>query len=153
MLTPKELKEFAALWAHLSSNSDDNEGPKHDKAHSRLQALRRKATQILTCCDAIQHYPIVTGSVSEDGKWRWGLNGHSELYSSMNLELLQTLPEPKFCPFCATDLPKMVRHNLMDAPVGNEADVDYCSYCHERIMCCICLNPTANWITAGENNA
>lgn len=148
-LTPKELEEFKTLWTQLQGRShDDDEGPEHDRIHSRLRALTLKSTQILMCCQAIQDYPIIGGGVTEQGEWYWYLNGHPEIYSRMFMERIETTPKPVFCPFCATALPKMVRQNLVGVPVGNEADVDYCSSCHERIMCCICLPPTANWVPA-----
>lgn len=151
MLTPEEIDEFKALWS--LKELDDVQG-------DRLRQLQRKADVGLTCCEAIQDYPVIRGQIGPDDYedepeapwWRWNMCGDScsanqarriRYDSEGRLDL--SCPLPTVCPFCARPLPKMVRTTI-DAPVQTVEDGGYyCSTCQERLMCCKCLPMTANW--------
>ena len=53
-------------------------------------------------------------------------------------------PEPKFCPYCGTALPKLVRKKPMPKNICRVTDGGYyCSTCRERLDNCLCDPPAS----------
>lgn len=82
------------------------------------------------------------------GQWGVGMAGIEpvwkvKLYRDLHLA---EKPTPKFCPFCATPLPKPVPRHIPLEPVRDIIDGGYyCNTCHERLMCCQCWPTEARW--------
>jgi hypothetical protein len=55
-------------------------------------------------------------------------------------------PSPKFCPYCGTPLPKLVRKDPFPEETCVVEDGGYyCSTCKERLNCCICFPSEHAW--------
>jgi hypothetical protein len=106
-----------------------------------------------TCCEAIQKYPVITFEVSDgpdsslaDG--RWGFRLPPEFWDHFGtgglIKYIQDMPEPEYCPFCSSTLPKMIRKDPPPPHLCRITDGGfYCDTCLERLDGCICDPPTS----------
>ena len=101
-----------------------------------------------TCCEAARSHPVVYFAVeyvfdnadtnTSEGRWHVALN--TDLMQAKDWS--DTPPDPKFCPYCGTSLPKMKRQDPLPEDLCRVQDGgDYCSTCKERLMSCMCAPP------------
>lgn len=54
------------------------------------------------------------------------------------------------CPFCGVKTPEIeLNQYAIDNFKIHDSDLDYCTICNERNMCCQCLPPTFRWKPIG----
>lgn len=105
------------------------------------------------CCEAAKTHPAITLSVddgndSNTGTARWYITLNDAIvraiFSERKDQWYNNIPEPKFCPYCGTPLPKMVRKNPMPEGICRITDGGYyCDTCGKRGDNCTCLPPSA----------
>lgn len=147
----ERLRELLALGPNVRS-------PEQEFEFDRLMDQRRREQKAsvphLICCDAIQEYPIITFSVrigdgdtsKGSGQWRVRVDDRfwNEYEGGHYVEYINGMPEPEYCPFCSSELPKMARKNLTPPNICRVTDGGYyCDTCHERLDGCICDPPSA----------
>lgn len=122
-----------------------------DRLRSIAESERADAIVRPMCCDAARRYPSIVFTVNyydadsntDDGKWSIAKNDYLTRHEQTKGDVIQYInntPAPKFCPYCATPLPKMVRRNPMPEGVCRVTDGGYyCDTCKERLMGCKCL--------------
>ena len=123
----------------------------------RLYSERRReqfaAVVRPTCCEAIQKYPVLSFVVHHDEGDTSKANGHWHIRVSEKFwydfhvgdldAYMLGMPEPEYCPFCGTPVPKMVRKNPPPPHICKVTDGGYyCDTCTERLDGCIC-DPSA----------
>jgi hypothetical protein len=118
-----------------------------DTLMEELAAKQRAALPLPTCCEAAKNYPTITFGVNSDtgvGKWYAQLYRELTQYLSLKEGWWDNMPDPKFCPYCGTGLPNMVRKNPVPEDICTITDGGYyCDTCKERLQSCICLPPEA----------
>lgn len=106
------------------------------------------------CCAAIQKYPLLTfrvkypesDSATASGKWavRVDEGFWYDYYTEDLSKYIGEMPEPEYCPFCGTHVPKMVRKDPPPPHVCRVTDGGYyCDTCKQRLNECICDPPSA----------
>jgi hypothetical protein len=142
----------------LLSLGPDGRSPEQEYEFDRLMDQRRceqrASVPHLTCCAAIQEYPVIRFNVPIEGGDTYKASGHwrvrvddrfwDEYNGGHYLEYVKGLPDPEYCPFCSATLPKMTRKNPPPPNICRVTDGGYyCDTCHERLDGCIC-NPPAS---------
>jgi hypothetical protein len=100
------------------------------------------------CCTEARRYPTIVFAVrygeeipsnQATGRWEAAVHPRAVSEKAKDAAWYENYPEPKFCPFCGTRVPKMVRK---DPPPTNICLVQdggyYCSTCKERLNDCVC---------------
>ena len=126
----------------------DGRSEEQEQEFDRLMDQRRREQKAsvphLTCCDAIQEYPVITFSVrigdgdtsKASGHWRVRVDDRfwNEYEGGHYVEYINGMPEPEYCPFCSSELPKMARKNPPPPNICRVTDGGYyCDTCHERL--------------------
>jgi hypothetical protein len=114
------------------------------------EKTRYEAIPKLTCCPESSTYHAIYFSVDpymEPTKGRWQSTESKYLAEKRWLaggEEFPDRPEVKFCPFCASPVPKMRMKPEPPAEIMRCTDGGYyCDTCSERLMECRCLPPEA----------
>lgn len=132
-LQRKEERELDVLW--------------DQRRQEQIDAIPRP-----NCCAAIQKYPVIKfrvdkGSDSSLMGGRWIIEVSPSFLDFCRgglVEYLEGMPDPEYCPFCSSKLPKMVRKNPPPPNICRVTDGGYyCDICHERLDSCICDPPSA----------
>lgn len=88
----------------------------------------------------------IEGSRCAPGNWTISI---PEIYYQRmhrDLKWFKNKPNPKFCPFCGSALPKMRRKSPLPPNVAVISyDGDYCNTCGDRCMNCKCDPPESIW--------
>lgn len=114
----ERLRELLAL-------GPDGRSQEQELEFDRLMAQRRQEQKAsaprLTCCDAIQEYPVITFVVRIENRdtskapGRWFVRVSEDFWNDYSgghyIDYIKGMPEPEYCPFCASELPKMKRKN------------------------------------------
>lgn len=128
---------------------------KEERELDKLQYEREaeKALSILrpNCCEAAQKYPVIVFSVDfKDngemiGNWYYSVNDHISRYIQLSdRNWSANRPPPRYCIFCSSPLPKVVRKKETPKDVCIVKDGGYyCHTCKERLQCCMCDDPSA----------
>lgn len=150
-MTPEQTARFFKL-RKKSKTSAGLTGPE-DVEYEELMSDRHAEVMDMiplpTCCEAVRTHPAVVFTVdygdgdSHKSEGRWYIAKHQELMHQRSAAdpqyYRQPVPEPKFCPYCGTALPKMVRKNPIPKTVCQVTDGGYyCATCRERLNCCLC---------------
>lgn len=112
-----------------------------------------KAVPLPRCCQNAVDYPAVTLALDSyndtdnaTAKWHIMLSSSftTEYTTSRGLKWLDNKPEPKFCPYCGTELPTLRRKAKLPKKICRITDGGYyCDTCEKRLMSCKCLPPEA----------
>jgi len=112
--------------------------------HSEIMSL----IPVPRCCEASQKYPAIAFAVdyedddSHKAPGVWTIARNEDLCSVQALRdrtYYQHRPAPKFCPYCGTALPTMVRKKPVPKNVCRVRDGGYyCATCKERLNACMC---------------
>lgn len=159
-MTIERLRELLAL-GHRRSTEEEQEF--EDLLRNRRQE-QRDAIPRPTCCAEILKYPVITFSIKNsygcrdtnkaEGHWHFRV-GESFWYDfgvGDLSEYITGVPDPKYCPFCGTPVPKMVRKNPPPPNICRVTDGGYhCDICHERLDACICDPPSAAFEPCSED--
>lgn len=136
----------------------DGRSSEQEQEFDRLMDQRRREQKAsiphLNCCDAIQEYPVITFAVrigdgdtsKASGHWMVRVDDRfwNEYEGGHYVEYIKGMPEPEYCPFCSSTLPKMTRKNPPPPNICRVTDGGYyCDTCHERLDGCICDPPSA----------
>lgn len=137
---------------HKKNDRTDEEESEYEKICDVLLKEQTLAVPRPPCCKAAQEYPQLL-FFAEDGleptKGHWSLAHIREVHAylpDLATRWGDAFPEPKFCSYCGTALPKMVRKPAERLPKPLCVVEDggyYCSTCHERGGVCLCLPPAA----------
>lgn len=138
-----ELKKIEGLrdWT-------EEEDMEVDGLYQDLRVLILAAVPRPTCCtEAREWAPIVLrlgqkgGYDRDPDRAEWGISLEWDHITATD-KRMRNAPTPKFCPYCATPLPKMVRKEDPPSPLCRNED-DYCGTCTERLDSCFCYPPTS----------
>lgn len=121
---------------------------------SQRRLEQKDAIPHLTCCEAIQEYPVITFIVpigkddTSKAPGRWVVRVDERFWNEYTgghfREYVEGMPEPEYCPFCSSEIPKMTRKNPPPPDICRVTDGGfYCDTCHERLDGCICDPPSA----------
>lgn len=155
----EEIQKLSTLEEDDKASDDDLR--RLDRLRSQRHREQRDAFPKLICCDTgrtstsiLFHIDVYESGPSDkvmEGQWR--LSEYSEMSHQRLIEIQQSgdpewhkrrPAEPKFCPYCATPIPKMRR--MKNPPKDITVVTDggyYCDTCQERLRCCMCLPPEA----------
>lgn len=128
----------------------DKEYHELDSLRSALDFEQAMSVPRPKCCKEAQEYPAITFSVDYDkdpveGKWYISTNEHlCSRLSIRNRFFYENRPAPKFCPYCGTPLPEMIRKDPVPENICVITDGGYyCDTCEERLSSCKCLAPSS----------
>lgn len=154
-MTSDEKKRLAELEEREVGDAKmtNAEWQELDRLRSITESERADAVVRPTCCESAVKYPPIQFSVDcydvedsnkDNGKWTITMNEylmrHESTKSRDVVNYFENKPAPKFCPYCATPLPKMVRKNPMPEGICRVTDGGYyCDTCKERLHACRCL--------------
>jgi hypothetical protein len=147
----ERILELLALGPDGRSQYQERE---FDELWEKRRSEQFAAVPRPTCCEDIQRYPILFFSVNrgkddtskDSGRWQIRVSeGFWYDFHVGDLDSYITgMPDPEYCPFCGTHVPKMVRK---DPPPPNICRVTdggyYCDTCKLRLNECICDPPAA----------
>lgn len=154
-MTEDQKKRLEELEAKADEEFEKGEWNELDRLRDILNSDNMEAIQRPRCCEAVVKYPPIHFYVDcyddsnlSDGKWYTATNGkltdHERSKSKDVIVYIKNRPEPKFCPYCATPLPKMVRKNPAPEGICTVSDGGYyCDTCSERLNGCRCLPMSA----------
>jgi hypothetical protein len=124
-----------------------------DDVYSQIKKEQRGSVPLPTCCKDAQNYPAIYFETVhlESSRYnpkdfaRWAVN-ISDYFSDYKrgaqwLEWNKHTPPPKFCCYCGSSLPEMVKDETIE--VCDDSDGNYCGTCDERLSSCHCLPPAA----------
>jgi hypothetical protein len=128
------------------------ESREHDRLYDARRLQIARMIQRPTCCAAAKKYPVVTFEVA-DVEGKRPTRGSWVAHMSERLGTIlrgrdgaawwDEMPDAKFCPFCGTALPVMVRKEPAPKTVSLVLDGGYyCSNCRERLDACLCDPPS-----------
>jgi hypothetical protein len=157
-MTHKQTTRFFEL-RKKSKTSEGLTGPE-DVEFGDLCEKRREEIMLMIplpqCCEGAKKYPAVhfeVGGGDEDshkvdGRWWVGLFKELEHVLARKdrdyYANADAFPEPKFCPYCGTPLPRMVRKKPMPPNICRVQDGGYyCSTCRENLNGCLCDPPAS----------
>lgn len=153
-MTPKMAARLQAL-REKAKGSVGLTGPEDVEYGDLLVARHAEITEMTpvpTCCEDAKKHPSVhfEASLSEDddsrivqGRW-WvavdrvdSMLGRALAAKNRSCYVDVYPPEPKFCPYCGTALPRMRCKNPVPKNVCR-SDGYYCETCQERDDDCLC---------------
>lgn len=147
----ERLRELLALGPDGRSQEQELECARlmDQRRHEQRASIPR-----LTCCDAIREYPVITFTVGirdEDtskasGYWRVRVDSNfwNEYDGGHYVDYIKGMPEPEYCPFCSSEVPKMARKIHPPPHLCRVTDGGYyCDTCEERLDSCFCDPPAA----------
>lgn len=80
----------------------------------------------------------------------WQASGFETFKRDRGNHLFEKYVEVKFCPFCGVKTPEIeLNQHAIDNFKIHDSDLDYCTVCEERNMCCNCLPPEFRWKPIG----
>ena len=147
-----------ARYRELSKLIDGEEGDVDDIVYAEFDALEIQArveefqaTHPLKCCSAIQRFPVIAFYVRfpeaeenepklENATTHWWAFADPDGPRPPGVQAnFGPRPEAKFCPYCATPVPKMRRKAETPPDIVQASGGQYCANCDERLMGCRCL--------------
>lgn len=152
LLTPPQRARLARL-----RKKENDKGLNASEEKDLDGLMRRRRDEIAharprpTCCLAARIEGVVWLTVDYDNtpteEARWAVAHNHDLRSeARRVNRVQTFgdtPAPKYCPFCGTGLPFMVRVESPPEPLCVITDGGYyCDTCRERADACLCYPPT-----------
>lgn len=90
------------------------------------------------CCDRVKNTSAVFLYMEEGEKPKWVVRVYFTPYKCSDVQ------EAKFCPFCATPVPKIIPSGET-RPICKDTGGGYCETCGERLRCCTCLPSEFAW--------
>ncbi len=136
---------------YRADTATEDEMAELEELQSDLHQAQKDAIPRLTCCEPNRRHPAAVFSVSVDdlddegvglrGRWRVA---YFDSVVLRDLAFYETMPEPKFCPYCAAPIPRMVRKTALPENLCKITDGGYyCDACGKRCNECLCLPPEA----------
>lgn len=83
-------------------------------------------------------------------KPKWKALGFDSFSNDKSGYLHERHVEVKHCPFCGSKTPEIeLNQYAIDNFKIHDSDLDYCTVCDNRNMCCTCLPPEFRWKPVG----
>lgn len=149
-MTPEERIRWEELRKKAKKDSTVHETREYSDLISRRLVEVMRLIPVPQCCEASRDFPTVTFSVdyadnipSDKGPGKWHVTRSTpleEYYRDRDDPgWWGRIPEPKFCPYCGTPLPKMRRKDPPPKTVCLITDGGYyCARCKDRLDSCLC---------------